>query len=1102
MQFNQTLLVMRLTMILLTAAIFNVSATGLSQTITFTGKNASLQAVITAIKKQTGYSVVYNSDLLNVARPVSLNVTRVPLRDFLQEVFKDQPLDFSIKNTTIILSRKPAPIAPPAPGKEEGSPPPSPIHGLVTGSDGLPLHGATITLKGRKSSISTNAIGLFSLTVAEGDVLTISYVGYQSKEIRITTTSLTGELHIVLSPSNSQLDELQIIAYGTTTQRLNVGNVSTVKAEDIEKQPVTNVLTALEGRVPGLFITQNSGLPNSSVNVQIRGVNSISQDKNPLYIIDGVPYNAEMLPNVGTGGSGDSNPFSFINPASIESVDVLKDGDATAIYGSRAANGVILITTKKGKAGPLKFDANVYTGLSETPPERNLMNITQYLAVRNEAFRNTGAVKTVSNAPDLILWDTTRNADWQKKLLGKVIQNTDVQVAMSGGDAKTSFRVYGGYNINKPPFPVISGNYNSNKISAGLALSTSSANRRIHADLNVNYLVDNTFLPSYDPTPYVTLAPDAPEPFNPDGSINYKDYNTGNPFAGFYNTYKGKTSNLTTSAAFSYKILEPLTFKVTGGYNTSAVNGAYAYTIATQVGNPYITNPTGYASFSFNTVASWIAEPQLSYVGRLGKGRLNALIGTTFQNTSTVGQQVSGQGYTNDALLGTLAGATSVYNGISTNELYRFNSLYGRINYDWADKYLLNLTARRDGSSRFGPGRKFGDFGAVGAAWIFTGENFFRDNLRFLSFGKLRGSYGVTGNAPAYNYAYTSLNSFITQARPYQGSIALSPDNLLSTNYAWEQVRKLEVGLELGFLKDRVLVTGSYFRNRTSNQLLDYAMPSITGFSSVLLNRQATVQNTGTEFTLTTKNINSQSFTWTTKFNITVYRNKLVSFPGLATSPYSELLVIGKPITLQFVYQAAGVNPQTGVYQFYDAKHNIVAQPTTPDYYAKSLTMDPRFYGGFQNSFAYRGFGLDLFFSFVKQLGSNYLLRNSAPGTFNSGNNNLPVELLNNVWHHPNDIAKYQQFTSSTASAAGNAYIYEQYSDAAYTDASYIRLKNVSFSYSFSEKWLKHVKVDKARVYFQAQNLLTITKYKGPDPEGQGLVAPLRVMTFGIALSF
>jgi TonB-linked SusC/RagA family outer membrane protein len=1093
---------MRLTIILLTAAIFNVSANGFSQTISFNGKNASLREVITAIKKQTDYAVIYNSDLLNEARPVSLNVTNLPLRDFLQQVFKDQPLDFSIKNTTIILSRKVAPPATPAPKKEEDSPPSSPVQGRVTGSDGLPLHGATITLKGRRSSTFTNAIGVFSLTVTEGDVLMISYVGYQSKEIRITNASLSGEIRIVLAPSNGQLDQLQVIAYGTTTQRLNVGNVSTVKSEDIEKQPVTNVLTALAGRVPGLFITQNSGLPNSSVSVQIRGVNSIGQGTSPLYIIDGVPYNAEMLRNVGQGGSGDSNPFSFINPASIESVDVLKDGDATAIYGSRAANGVILITTKKGKPGPVKFDVNVYTGLSETPPERNLMNLTQYLAVRNEAFRNTGAIKTVSNAPDLISWDTTRNIDWQKRLLGKVIQNTDAQISMSGGDANTSYRIYGGYNINKPPFPVISGNYNSNKISAGLALSSLSPNKRILADVSVNYLVDNTFLPSYDPTPNVTLAPDSPEPFNPDGSINYKNYSTGNPFAGFYNTYKGKTSNLTTSAALTYKILAPLTFKVTGGYNTSVVNGAYAYTIATQVGNPYITNPTGSASFSFNTIASWIAEPQLSYNGFLGKGRLNTLLGTTFQNTSTVGQQVLGAGYTNDALLGALAGATSVYNGTSTNELYRFTSLYGRISYNWEGKYLLNLTARRDGSSRFGPGRKFGNFGAIGAAWIFSSEKFFREKVRFLSFGKLRGSYGVTGNAPGSNYAYASLNSFITQGRPYQNSIALSPDNLLSTTYAWEQVKKLEGGLELGFWKDRILVSGSYFRNRTSNQLLNYAMPAITGFNSVLLNRQATVQNTGTEFTLTTKNISSRSFTWTTRFNITAYRNKLVAFPGLATSPYSEQLVVGQPITLRFVYQAAGVDPETGVYQFYDAKHNIVATPTTPDYYAKSLTLDPRFYGGIQNSFAYRGFGLDLFFTFVKQLGSNYLLQNTAPGTFNSGNNNLPVELLKDVWHHPKDIAKYQQFTSSTASAAGTAYIYEQYSDAAYTDASYIRLKNVSFSYTFPEKWLKHVKIDQARVFFQAQNLLTITKYKGPDPEGQGLVAPLRVMTFGTALSF
>lgn len=1125
---KKSLQIMKLTMSMLTLFCLQLSAGTFSQRVTYSGKNSPLEKVFSAIEKQTGYVVFYDYRQISQAKPVTVNVKNETLCIFLDLCFRNQPFGYAIEDKTIVIT-KPVSVPPVKASSEQQIPwnilPLTLLSGKVINTEGVPLQGAAIKIKGSKNFTTADVNGTFSINVNPGDMLTISFVGYTDISFTVnkngaaelvtsTTKSNTvspDKLGVLLNSANgllirmaaatSLLDEVQIQAYGTTSKRLNTGNISSVKAEDIAKQPVNNVLLALEGSVPGLFITQNTGLPNSSVNVQIRGVNSIAQGRDPLYVIDGVPYTSTLLPNVGSGGSSDASPFSFINPASIESVDVLKDADATAIYGSRAANGVILITTKKGKTGPAKFDFNLYSGLSEIPRETNLMNRDQYLAMRNEAFRNTGIVKTITNAPDLLLWDTTRNIDWQKRLLGLVTVNTDAQLSMSGGNENSSYRIYGGYNINKPPFPKTSGNYNANKISGGLFLSSASNDKRFNAQISVNYLIDNTFLPSYDPTANVTLAPVAPEPFNPDGSLNYKDYSTSNPFPGFYNTYKGKTSNLTTNMALSYKIFNSLLFKVTGGYNNLVVNGNYAYTIATQIGNPLISNPSGSATFSYNTSSSWITEPQLTYHASYGKGKLDALMGTTFQQTSLNGQKIFGSGYSNDALLSTLAGATSIYNAGSTYEQNKFTSVYGRLNYNWDNKYLVNLTGRRDGSSRFGPGKKFGNFGSAGLAWLFSKEQLIKDKLPFLSFGKLRISYGTTGNEPGGNYNYVSLNSFVTQARPYQNAQAITPDNLVSTNYAWEVVKKAEAGLELGFLKDRILTTVSYFQNRTSNQLLQYNLPSITGFASVLLNRDATVQNSGIEITVNTKTITSPGFIWATSFNFTAYRNKLVSFVNLATSPYSSSLIIGQPVNIKMNYRAAGVDPATGVYRFFDKNGALTFTPGADDY-NKPIAVDPSFYGGFQNTFTYKGFSVGLLFSFVKQLGSNYLLHGyEPPGRSYYGDGNQPVELVN-VWHKPGDIATYQKYTSSSSDKIATAYTYEQYSDAAYVDASYIRLKNLSLAYQIPAVLLRRIRIDGIRFYFQAQNLLTFTAYKGPDPEGQGYLPPLRVMTVGTQITF
>ncbi|MEJ0080934.1 MAG: hypothetical protein WDM78_08305 [Puia sp.] len=429
---------------------------------------------------------------------------------------------------------------------------------------------------------------------------------------------------------------------------------------------------------------------------------------------------------------------------------------------------------------------------------------------------------------------------------------------------------------------------------------------------------------------------------------------------------------------------------------------------------------------------------------------------------------------------------------------YKYEAVFGRINYNWEDKYLINLTGRRDGSSRFGSGKQFGNFGAIGAAWIFSNENFIQKNFDFLSFGKIRGSYGTTGNDGIPDYQYLDLYS-VTYT-PYGGIHGLSPTNLANPSLVWEIDKKLEGGLELGFLKDRIFITANYFRNRSGNQLVVTPVSFVTGFNSIQENLPALVQNSGTEWTLKTINVKSKNFNWSSSINLTIARNKLISFPNLANSTYSNTLVIGQPINILKLYHSLGVNDTTGIYQFASSQGAPTYTPDPIKDVTSFVNRTPKYYGGFQNSLRYKRITLDFFFQFVKQIGQNLLgAYYSLPG----GESNMPVAFLNR-WQKPGDKAIYQQFsqTFSYASPVYQALQYAHRSDFAYSDASYIRLKNIAISWQLPDEFRNKLGLQNARIYLQAQNLFTITHYQGIDPESQGLgLPPLRVVTAGIQIT-
>lgn len=420
--------------------------------------------------------------------------------------------------------------------------------------------------------------------------------------------------------------------------------------------------------------------------------------------------------------------------------------------------------------------------------------------------------------------------------------------------------------------------------------------------------------------------------------------------------------------------------------------------------------------------------------------------------------------------------------------LYKYQAFFGRINFNYQQKYIANLTARRDGSSRFGPGKQFANFGALGFAWLFSNEKFLQ-NSRYLSFGKIRGSYGTTGNDQIGDYQF--FDTYSVNGVLYNGISGLSPTRLFNSDFGWETNKKLEAALELGFFKDRIFTSVEWYQNKSSNQLVGIPLPGTTGFSSMQANLDAVVQNRGFEFTVRTVNFNSGNFNWTTSFNLTVAKNKLLSFPNLASSTYSQQYRVGQPLNIQLLYKFNGVNPQTGIYQFEDLNKDGLL--TAAEDRQIIADLNPKFYGGLQNRLAYKGVSLDFLFQFVSKDSKAYSM--SSAGTMS----NKHVRLLDS-WSSQGDTGPYQIYTAGFNSSAVTANSLFNQSTASITDASFIRLKNIALSY----KLPLSLNDSQCTIMLQGQNLLTFTRYDDGDPEftTYGYLPPLKVITAGIQLTF
>lgn len=1057
----QSIKTMKLLAIALFAFCMQVSAHGYGQKVSLDLKNVKIATVLKEIRSQTGYLFFYKSEVLKNMKPVSIEVTNADVDDVMRKVLHNTPLSFQIIDRTIVIKRAEESHVELLVAITNIN-----ITGTVTDAKGNPLAGATVSVKGTNKATSTDNNGRFALKNVEEDAtLVVSFVGYSAKTISVQNRT---QLNVVLEQAINRLDETVIIGYGSTSKRFNTGSVSTIREDVIENQPVNNPLAALQGRISGLMITASSGMAGSGYSVRIRGENSIKQGNSPLYIIDGVPFVSDAL-NTFEGANGLQSPLSTINPNDIERIDVLKDADATAIYGSRGANGVILITTKKGKAGENRVSFNVYTGITKLNQRIDFLNTPQYLQMRKDAFRLDSVEITEDNAPDLKLWDQNAYTNWQDLLIGGTGNLFSSQASVSGGSEQTKYILSANYRRETS---VMLGNLSYQKGGVHLGINHNSKNNRFNINGSIIYSLDDNDNIATDLTRYIDLSPNMPK-YNDDGSLYF--YSTGqNPLSYINREYNTSTHTLLANTTVKYTLLKGLDLKTNVGFTDITMD--QLMTLPENSYNP-LTYSGSSSDFGNSSIRSFIIEPQIEYDFIAGPGKMNILIGASWQQNISESKHLLATGYSSDALLKDISSATDITVRGANYAKYRYQSIFGRVNYNIGRKYVVNGSFRRDGSSRFGPGKQFGNFGAVGAAWIFSEENFF--NIPWMSFGKLRASYGTTGNDQIGDYQY--LDSWSSAGFPYGGVSGLAPTRVYNPDYSWEVNKKFEAAFELGFFKNKLLLTAGYYNNRSSNQLVGYTLSSQSGFTQYTANLPAKVENSGIEIDINSTNIYDKAFKWTTSFNVSFPKNILLAYPNLENSPDAASYEVGESIRMIKGYHFTGVDPATGNPTFQDVNKDG-SYTEDDDFIVMGQTL-PQFFGGLSNTLSYKNLTLDIFFQFVKQE-AHTMEYGPMVGTIGS-RSNKSTDVLG-YWSAPGDLTKIPRPTTTSSEEAYKLYRNQyRYSDAAWGDASYIRLKNVALAYdlsSLTSKW----NLQGTTVYLQGQNLLTFTKYKGLDPEING----------------
>lgn len=954
------------------------------------------------------------------------------------------------------------------------------ITGRVTSAqDGLPLPGVNIQVKGTTTGASTDANGNYSINAPGAtSVLVLTSIGLVNQEITVGNRTV---INVQMQEALNELAQVVVTGYNTTQRKDITGSIASVSPDKFKDIPVTSFDQALQGQAAGVQVQQSSGTPGGGMTVRIRGNTSISASNRPLFIVDGVPVEDGALTGRDFGGQQD-NAFSLFNANDIESIEVLKDASAKAIYGSRAANGVVLVTTKRGKSNQKTgFTIDVQRGLTDVVRRPDLLNSSELLDLQREAVTNAGLdpdkLGLIKGVTDGI------NTDWIDAVLRKGVYQ-QYQLSTQGGNDRTQFYLSGSYRdeegvqINNR-FTRYTGQFKfdhkaTDRLSFGMNLTLSrSFNKRVKGD---NFL-DGVYSGAMKSLPYYS-------PYNDQGKLtvpndpDYPGFPNFNPLAQSllprFNTYAVKAL---AGVYAEYEIIDNLRFrsKVSIDYNnvtednfepsTTAIGGFLA-----SVGGQ------GYGDFSNTTLATLINTNTLRYDFLLNeKHRFNAMAGFEVLQRTERGGNLQGRLFPSDDFT-YITSAGIVDQGTSNLTNSGLVSTFGEVRYDYDQKYLATITARYDGSSRFGQNRRFGAFPSASLAWRISSEKFMEKYSRFLSDLKLRASFGFTGNERIGDFQFLGTWAATT----YSGASGVGPNRLANPLLQWERTREANVGLDASFFSGRLNVTIDAYDNLTDRLLFAQPIPLTTGFESVQGNI-GKVGNRGAELTISTVNV-AKAVRWTTDLNLSHNDNKVVElasdvplFRGYTGNGVGGTNVIlqGQPLGTFWGLKFLGVDPATGN-AIYDDKNGDGR--ITPDDGQVIGNAQAKLYGGLTNRVSWKGIDVSAFLQF--SYGNSIMNLSDATALVNTGadiQNNQSRKALQR-WRKEGDITSVPKYVYENTY---NNYLSSRFVE----DGSYLRLKNVSIGYNFPKAWINKYKIGNARVYASATNLLTWTRYSGADPE-------------------
>jgi len=948
------------------------------------------------------------------------------------------------------------------------------ITGRVVGADdGLPLPGVSVRVKGGSIGTTTNGDGNFSLSVPSGaKQIVFTYIGYISQEMMIGTS---GSINVRLVSDSQQIAEVVVTGYGVAQKR-DVGSASArITGKQIENLPIQSFDRALQGRAAGVQVTAQSGQPGGAINVRVRGVGSINAGNDPLYIVDGVQVKTGAI-----SGQASTNTLASINPNDIENIEVLKDAAASSIYGAAAANGVVLITTKKGKSGATVVNFSAQQGVMQNIARYDVMNAQQYAQFKVPGAVNAGQTQAAAVAffgdPDN---STAPSTNWFDAI-AREGKSRIYDLSFSGGDAKTSFFISGSYTDQDAQ--VIEAFYKRGTFRGNIG---HKVNDKLSINANISMTASRVFGTSADgafvngPLYYpFTLRPDVPI-YQPDGS-----YTQGAALkASFpYNIVQGAREEVRIGNALQTVSNFSATYKVTPSLSITGFSGIDF--VDTRDDNqrpasiPAFAANGGTSSVVNTRTLDWNSNVTANWNKKLGDHTLGALFGGEYKEQNVESASATGQAFPNP-FFRSLQNATPLsIAGFFTG--YKKAGLFTKVNYDYKEKYYLAGTLRYDGSSRFGAEKRYGLFGGISGTWRISGEDFLADS-KIISDLKLRASYGVVGNDQIADFASRAL---FGAGGSYLGSNGIRPTQLGNANLSWEQAATTNLGLDYGILSNRITGSIDIYNRVNSNLLLSRPLVSDSGFGSINEN-VGKVQNQGIEFGLNTVNLDTKSgIKWTTDFNIAFQRNKVLALTG-GQDRIGTSFFVGQPIDIIFTYGWAGVNPADGRPMWYDSNGHYTYNLIAATDQKIQGTRYPKFFGGLNNTVSYKNLSLDFLFQY--QYGNKSFV-SFFQTIWNSGytDDNQIVSQLAEQWTTPGQITAVPRVLRQTPhlNNSGSLSIPVTTGSTRYLyDASYIRLKNVTLSYNLPASIASKVKLRNIRLFATGINVLTFTKYPGLDPE-------------------